>query len=143
MATITHHAPQGLNPRFALPSEVSLILADHVSQGLPQYRPCQRQHCSVSTLLTKERCNTRPALPVSRSIYPFPADDCKGRLELPGCVEIGINRFLTHDGPRSPRVSCPVASRLTLPPVETGFGPRRRRVVATDRMVFISDFPCM
>ena len=128
---------------FALPSEVSLIQADHVLQGLLRDRPNQRRYRSVSALLTKERYNIRPAMPVSRSSYPFPADDCKGRLELPGCIEIGINRFLTHDDSRPPRVSCSVASRLTHPLVETSFGPRRRGVVATDRMVFITQFPCV
>ena len=39
-------------------------------------------------------------------------------------------------------MSCSVASRLTHPLVETSFGLRRRRVVATDRVVFISQFPC-
>ena len=63
------------------------------------------------------------------------------RLELLEGVETGINKFLTLDSPRSLRVSYSAASRLTRPPVETSFGLRRRHVVATDRMVFISDFP--
>ncbi len=143
MIIITHHALQNLNPRFALLSEISLILTDHISQRLSQYRSYQRQHYNISTLLIKERCNTRSTLSISRSTYSFPANDYKKRLELPEYVEIGINRFLTHNNPRSSRVSYPIASRLTLSPVETGFDPRRRRVIATDRMIFISDFPCM
>ena len=40
---------------FALPSEVSLIQADHVSQGLLQHCPSHQQRHSDSTLLTKVR----------------------------------------------------------------------------------------
>ena len=65
------------------------------------------------------------------------------RLKLLEGVETGINKFLILNSPRSLRVSYSVASRLTRLPVETSFGLRRRYVVATDRMVFISDFPCV
>lgn len=47
-------------------------------------------------LLTKERCTTCSAVPVSKSIHdPLPADDCMGRLELPGGIEAGVNKFLS------------------------------------------------
>ena len=84
-------------------------------------------------------------MPVSKSTLndPLPADDCTGRLELPGGVEAGINKFLIFSSLRTPGVSYSVASRLTHPLVETSFGLRRRNVVATDRVVFISQFPCL
>jgi len=66
----------------------------------------------------------------------------RGGLEPPGGMRVGINKFPTPSSPRTPRVPCLVASSLAHPPVETGFGLHRRRVVATSRVVFISDFPC-
>ena len=104
---------------------------------------CQAVRCSVFILLIKERYTVCSVMPVSILINPLSADDCVERLELSGGVGVGINKFLTYSSPQSPRVPCSVASRLTHPLIETSFGLRRRHVVATDRVVFISQFPCL
>ena len=77
------------------------------------------------------------------SFFPLLAVDYVERLKLLEGIETGINKFLILDSLRSLRVSYSVASRLIRPPVETSFGLRRRYVVAIDRIVFISDFPCV
>ena len=63
------------------------------------------------------------------------------RLELLEGIETGINKFLILNSLRFLRVSYLIASRLIRLLIETSFGLRYRYIVATDRIVFISDFP--
>ncbi len=65
----------------------------------------------------------------------------RGGLEPLGGIRVGINKFPISSSPRTLRVPYLVASSLAHLLVKTSFGLYRRRVVATSRVVFISDFP--
>ena len=77
------------------------------------------------------------------SFFSLSAINYVKRLKLSENIEIDINKFLTLNSLRSLRIFYSAASRLTRLSIEINFDLRRRYVVVIDRMIFISDFPCV